>query len=84
MDVGIRDLRNGLSRHLDAVKAGEVITVTDHGHPIARITPIDAPSPLDRLIAEGRVTPARVPRAELPEPVKIEGTVSDLIADQRR
>jgi prevent-host-death family protein len=36
------------------VRAGHTITITDHGRPIARIVPIDQPSTLDRLIAEGR------------------------------
>src|SRR4030067_439411 len=35
--VGIRDLRDHLSAYLERVKAGEVITVTEHGRPIARL-----------------------------------------------
>ena len=31
MDVGIRELRDGLSRHLDRVRKGGTITITDHG-----------------------------------------------------
>ena len=44
--VGIRELRDGLSRYLAEVRAGR--TVTDHGRPIARIVPVDEPSPLER------------------------------------
>lgn len=84
MDVGVRDLRNNLSRHLAQVSAGSTITVTDHGRPIARIVPVDRPSALDRLRAAGKVTPARQGRHELPEPVEAMGSVSDLIDEQRR
>lgn len=33
------------------------MTVTDHGKAVARLVPLDRPRPLDRLIAEGLVTP---------------------------
>jgi prevent-host-death family protein len=39
MDVGVRDLRNDTARVLDAVKAGERVTLTVHGEPIADIVP---------------------------------------------
>ncbi|MGM7696971.1 type II toxin-antitoxin system Phd/YefM family antitoxin [Microbacterium sp. A84] len=87
MNVGVRELRDGLSRHLAAVRDGQEITVTDHGKPIARIVPIDQESPLERLIAEGLVTPAARPSGGvLPDPIKLRPgvTVSDLIAEQRR
>jgi len=42
---------------LRRVVAGEVIEVTDHGHPIARIVPL-RPSVLDQLVLEGRATQA--------------------------
>lgn len=84
MDVGIRELRDGLSRHLAAVRDGHTITVTDHGKPVARIVPIDAPTALERLIAEGRVTPAARRRQPRRPPVQSSGTVSDLVSEQRR
>ena len=37
--IGIRELRDGLSRHLAEVREGGEIIVTDHGKPIARIVP---------------------------------------------
>ena len=58
--VGIRDLRDHLSRELERVRSGEELTVTDRGQPIARLVPVDRPHTLDRLIAEGPVTPATV------------------------
>ena len=49
MEVGIRELRAGLSRWLDRVRAGEELIVTDRGAPVARVTPIDQPRPLRPL-----------------------------------
>jgi len=39
MDIGVRDLRNQTGRVIDAVKAGERVTLTVHGEPIADIVP---------------------------------------------
>ncbi|MGH7722153.1 MAG: type II toxin-antitoxin system Phd/YefM family antitoxin [Candidatus Dormibacteria bacterium] len=55
--VGIRELRQQASALLKRVVAGEVIEVTDHGHPIARIVPL-RPSALDQLVLEGRASEA--------------------------
>ncbi len=81
--IGIKDLRDGLSRHLAAVRAGTVVTVTDHGHPIARIVPVDAPTVLEQLVAEGVVRPAAQPVRSRPEPVRATGPVTELVADDR-
>lgn len=85
MEVGIRELRNHLSRYLDQVRRGEEITITDRGRAVAKILPMSGERKIDRLIAEGLVLPARKPKsADLPPPIKINGTVSDLIIEQRR
>jgi non-canonical (house-cleaning) NTP pyrophosphatase len=39
---------------------------------------------LERLVAEGRVRPAKRRKRAAPQPVPASGTVSDLVADQRR
>ena len=59
MEAGIRELRDHLSRYLELDRDGEEVTVTDHGKAVARLVPLDSPRPLDRLIAEGLVTPRR-------------------------
>ena len=84
VNVGVRELRDGLSRHLATVKAGKTVTVTEHGHVIARIVPAGL-SKLDELIAQGIVTPAEMRMTPLPLPVvpKTGAIVSDLIAEQR-
>ena len=85
MEAGVRELRDHLSRYLDLVRAGREVTVTDHGKAVARLVPLDQPRPLDRLVAEGLVTPARAPkRSRSAGAVASDGTVSDLVADQRR
>ncbi|MEY2430363.1 MAG: hypothetical protein QOC92_88 [Acidimicrobiaceae bacterium] len=84
MEVGVRELRNNLSRYLDRVRAGEEVVVTDRGRAIARVLPVGTERVLDRLIAEGVITPARRPKRAAGRPVKAKGTVSDLVADQRR
>lgn len=81
--VGIRELRDGLSRHLAAVRAGSTVTVTDHGRPIARIVPVDQLSPLERLIAEGVVRPPERPLRSLPDTARATGPVTEFVAEQR-
>lgn len=70
MDIGIRVLRDGLSRHLATVREGYTITVTDHGRPVARILPVDVPTKLEQLIAAHAQS-------------KTTGTVADLVERQR-
>lgn len=84
MEVGVRELRHNLSRYLDRVREGEELVVTDRGHAIARMLPVGTERALDRLIAEGVVTPPRQPKRPAGKPIKAKGTVSDLVADQRR
>lgn len=84
MEVGVRELRNNLSRYLDRVRDGEELLVTDRGRAIARVLPVRNERVLDRLIAEGVVVPAHRPKRRAGKPIKAKGTVSDLVADQRR
>lgn len=66
--VGVRELRQNLSVYLDRVKAGETLEVTEHGEPVAQLgpRPAKARSILDRLIAEGRATPATFDHRKIP------------------
>jgi len=79
VEVGIRELRADLSRFIKRVQEGEEIVVTDRGKPVAKITAVEGRSKLDELIAAGLVEPAKRRTDWLPEPIKAEGTVSDLI-----
>ena len=82
--VGVRELKNGLSGFLARVKQGEELVVTERGKPVARLVPMDRSADrLAELIAAGLVTPARRPLDQLPPPLDIGATVSDLVAEQR-
>ncbi len=39
MEIGVRDLRNQTARVIDTVRAGERVTLTVHGEPVADIVP---------------------------------------------
>lgn len=55
--IGVRELRQHASRWLARVRAGESITVTDRGTPIARLVPVPERSGLDDLIERGGAIP---------------------------
>ena len=84
MEVGVRELRDHLSRYLDRVREGNELIVTDRGYAIARVVPVGSERVLDRLIAEGLVTPPSRNKSRVPKPIKTKSTVSDLIGEQRR
>ncbi|MDQ0615225.1 prevent-host-death family protein [Microbacterium sp. W4I4] len=68
-EVGIRALKQNASAVVAEVAAGETITVTDRGRPVARITPMDR-SGLENLLETGLARPARLSILSLtaPEP----------------
>ena len=81
----MRDLKTNLSRHLDDVARGVVITVTDRGVPVARISPIGGDDRrLSELVADGSVRPPTSNARQLPRRINASETVSDLVDDQRR
>ncbi len=75
--VGVRELRDSLSRHLASVRDGAEITVTDHGKPVARIVPA-VDDAYRRLVESGRLVAPEQPSVALPRRRNIE-PVSDLI-----
>ncbi len=84
--VGVRELRQNLSVYLDRVRKGETLEVTEHGQPIAQLGPRAraGTSVIDRLIAEGRITPARQSHKDLPPPPKIPGrSLSEILQEMR-
>lgn len=70
-EVGIKELRDGLSRYIDELReTGCQLIVTDRGKPVAKLVPLD---PWDeryaRLVAEGAITPpSRSRRRHVPYP----------------
>ncbi len=85
-EVGVRDLKNNLSRYLARIAQGEEVVVTEHGRPVARLTGLE-PS-MDRLaalIASGAVqAPSGTIRRRPARRIKSSGSVSELVAEQRR
>lgn len=55
-EVGVREFKNRASSYIERAEAGEVITVTKRGKPVARLIPAGISPGLARLIAEGRVS----------------------------
>ena len=56
--MGVRELRQNLSKYLDRIKRGERLEVTEHGQTVAILAPVPASqNTLDRLVAAGRVNP---------------------------
>jgi len=65
--VGVRELRQNLSVYLERVIAGERLEVTDRGNPVAMLVPIRSGATLvERLVAEGRATAARIRPEDVP------------------
>jgi antitoxin (DNA-binding transcriptional repressor) of toxin-antitoxin stability system len=66
--IGIRELRENLHRYLERAGRGEAFDVTDGGRPLARLGPLpEGGGRLARLIADGRMTPAKRRLSDLPE-----------------
>ncbi len=86
VEVGVRDLKNQLSRYLDRVKEGDEVIVTERGRPVARLTALDhADDRLASLIASGAVRPPKSrTRHRPPRRIRARSSVSELVADQRR
>ena len=85
-EVGIRDLKNGLSKYIGRVEAGEEVIVTDRGRPVAKLSPLDAPDDrLADLVAAGVVrSPGSGTRHRSGSRIKPKGDVGSLVAEQRR
>jgi len=89
--VGVRELKNQLTRYLRRTRRGEPVVVTDRGRPVAILGPVTARGPLAtreerlaRLASQGLVTlPTRKPQ-RLPR-VRVAGSpVSKTILEERR
>jgi prevent-host-death family protein len=90
--VGVRELRQNLSRYLERVKDGETLTVTERGQEVARLVPsgpkihpyylklaekYGATIPKGDLVETSRNLPPR----DKPAPA---GTTDAILAEERR
>ncbi|MGN6371738.1 MAG: type II toxin-antitoxin system Phd/YefM family antitoxin [Solirubrobacteraceae bacterium] len=83
-EVGVRALHDRLSEHLEQVRDGAEVLVTRRGQPIARLSAVDEADGLQELVRRGLVTPPNRQRAARRARVKAHGSVSELVAEQRR
>ena len=86
MEVGVRELRDNLSKWIAKARRGQDVVITERGKPVARLTRYGESPALQRLIEEGRVTlpkhrKTKIDRSSL---VKPRGSISELVKDQRR
>jgi prevent-host-death family protein len=94
MNASISEAKAKLSALLERVKAGETVTITDRGVPVAQITPLVSGSEVDwdarlqRLAREGVI---RLPKQKLPpgwlssRPLpKSRESVLDALLEERR
>jgi prevent-host-death family protein len=84
--VGVRELRQNLSRYLADVKDGESFIVTERGREVARLSPSGPPdSAIARLVAERGAT---MPRGDLldllPDGPPAVGPPSEDVLDELR
>jgi prevent-host-death family protein len=86
MEVGVRELRDNLSKWIGQARRGHDVVITDRGKPVARLTRYGESPALQRLIEEGRVQlpTRRKTKIDRKRLIKPRGSVSELVADQRR
>jgi prevent-host-death family protein len=90
--VGVRELRQNLSKYLERVKEGETLTVTERGHEVARLVPSSgAIDPYYLELAEKYG--ATIPKGDLVETIAnlrprskpaAAGTTDAILAEDRR
>jgi prevent-host-death family protein len=88
--VSVRELKTHLSEWLARAQAGEVVEVTSHRKPIARITAVQpaessSTSPLQKAIDAGLISWSGQ-KPNLPPPVKLRGQgklLSDIVIEDR-
>jgi len=71
LEIGVRELKAGLSSMLRRVEEGEEIRVTVRGRHVADLVPAGSRRGDERLralVAEGKVTPAVRPHPDRPPP----------------
>jgi prevent-host-death family protein len=82
--VGLKVLKNKLSKYVRAAATGETIVVTDRGRILAEIVPPHKPteSVIERGVREGWITPAKDRSGKPPPRKPIPGyTLEQLLAD---
>ena len=87
--VGLKVLKNKLSKYVRLAAAGETVVITDRGRPVARLVAAPAitehlkdNSVLARGVLEGWITPASITDGSLPPSKPVPGlSFEQLMAD---
>ena len=89
--IGVRALRDGLTRHLARVRRGARLLITDRGTPIAVIAPYreseraESSARLAAVLSSGHVHPAARPFRPDPPMVRGHGKpASEILSEDRR
>lgn len=86
--VGVRELKNRLSRYLKRVQEGEEIVVTDRGRSVAKIVPAKHSMlrrALEPLVREGAVRwDGGKPHGSSRRPVIRQVSLADVVVEDRR
>ncbi len=83
MDVAVRELKAKLSAYLERATAGEIITVTDRGRPVAVLGPLLGHVDLAAAVAARWVTPATGGRLKPVRRHASQRTVQQTITEDR-
>ncbi len=85
-DVGVRELRQNLSKYLRRVAGGETLRVKDKGRPVALLSPLPGDGDvLERLTAVGRLRRAITDLTALgaPSPSAANMTITEALDQER-
>lgn len=86
MDVGIKELRDNLSRYVAQARDGEEIWITDRGKRVARLTAVPA-SNYDELVRQRIIRPPLEPKTPrtMDDLIRLPGnpSLSDIVLEQR-
>jgi prevent-host-death family protein len=80
--VGIRALKQNASQVVARAAAGDVVTVTDRGRPVAQLVPIRQ-GRVAALVESGRARPAKRSLAALGTPPRGTPALSEAVAAMR-
>ncbi len=84
VEVGVRELKSKLSHYIDLVQHGSEVVVTEHGKPVVKLVSLDASNQrIQQLIDEGRIKPPIHATRTRPKPIKIDGSMSELLIEMR-
>ncbi|MEW6273859.1 MAG: type II toxin-antitoxin system prevent-host-death family antitoxin [Bacillota bacterium] len=87
-EIGVRNIKNFLSKYLSRVKRGETLIITERGTPVAKLVPFQPalPKEITDLLVAGLASWKGGKPAGLPHPPRVKGgrTIAGMVAEDRR